>query len=651
MRSVALIHRSTAAEARQAVSLEKPADNSSYLWFVAGGLTLYCIVLITVTGDIGFSGDDWWILALPYWNTFQDSLVLYANKFLRPVEGLYWISLFELFGFNRVAFHLCSLLLLAGSTVLMGVSLNQAFPGRRDCVFIAVLLAFFLPPVSCLTYVLFTDNSRLSMLLFWISVLAFQRWARKAPSWVGLALPVLLYVSSFLTYEGPSFLIFMAPLLVWPIHRSRSGGFSDRAFMIRLSVGILTGFAAALVIRFFFLSGGAVGQSYFLPPFKLLWSYLALLPFYLFAPFTSMSADTPAVLVGLMAVLGTAGLLLVAGRGRSVKEISAGRKTEARSRWNMVLLGGGILVLGMLPYQLAGYGTFSPRLLDTLMVKFGLLPVGDLSWFNFTWASRIYSSASFGVAILLAAVLSGWRKSWARLCGNAAVLAVIGFMAVFHAGLSQDWREAAEIRNDLMRSLVTQVPAVRSGTNFVFLDIDCSHKRAEVVRRWNGLRELVAMLYTDQTLSAWYVYSNANDSPNHMDRQAVAMSAGFLTRGQRQGEPAPHESLLLLKRSGSQLVLLDKIARHDGLAGAGIEWRGAEQLVSNMGRIEACGTAMSPEARLACNAWTSGLISSLQLTRLNSTLASLRGSRYGVIHHAHRRHFFKMRLYRFKARL
>ena len=121
------------------------------------------------------------------------------------------------------------------------------------------------------------------------------------------------------------------------------------------------------------------------------------------------------------------------------------------------------------------------------MAKCGLMPEGDLSWFNFSWASRIYSSASVGVAILLAAGLSGWRKPSARLLGKAAALVIIGFMAVFHAGLSLDWREAAEIRNDLIRSLVSQVPEVRSGTNFVFLDINCSHKRAEVIRRENGL--------------------------------------------------------------------------------------------------------------------------------------------------------------------
>jgi len=627
------------------VSTEQPESGKSYLWFVVAGLALYCVALTAITGDIGFDGDDWWVLACPYWNNFPDSLALYVRKFLRPVEGFYWISLFELFGFNKVVFHLCSLLLLAGSAALMGVSLDRAFPGRRACVSIAVLLAFFLPPVSCLTYVLFTDNSRLSMLLFWACVLAFQRWAQKSSPWRGLALPVALYVGSFLTYEASSFLIFVAPLLVWPVHRCYSGRASDRAFLIKLCVGILAAFSAAVAIRFVFLSGGAVRHSYLFPPLDLLWSYLALLPFYLLAPFTSMSADRWAILVGCLVVLGTAGLFFVVGRGRPpTAAVAPENRFAPGSQWCLVVLGAGILVLGMLPYQLAGYGSFTPRLVETLMVKCGLLPEGDLSWFNFNWASRIYSSASFGVAILLAVALSGWRKSSARLLGKATALVAIGFMAIFHAGLSVDWREAAEIRNDLMRSLVSQAPAVKSGTNFLFLDLNCSHKRAEVIRRWNGLRELVGMLYADQTLGAWYVDSYADDSSVHTCRQALATPSGFLTRGQRQPEPASHESLLLFKRTGRELVLLDGITAQDGSGLTGIAWQGVGRLASNFSRIEAWSTAISPRARLARNAWTSGLISTLELTRLKSTLISPRDPKR-LAFRAFRRHLFKMRLH------
>ena len=635
------------------MSKEQRDAGKSYLWFVVVGLLLYCVVLTAVTGDIGFDGDDWWVLSYPYWHSFSDSVVLYARRFLRPVEGLYWISLFEIFGFNKVAFHLCSLLLLAGSAALMGLSLDRAFPGRQTCVSIAVLLAFFLPPVSCLTYVMFTDNSRLSMLLFWTSVLAFQRWAHRSLTWRGLALPVTLYVVSFLTYEAASFLILVVPLLVWPVYRRHSDRSVDKAFLIKLGLGILTAFVTALSVRFLFLKGGAVEHSFLLPPLELVWSYLALFPFYLVSSFSSLPEDSWALAMGFLVVLGTAGLFILSNRSRPEAGEPAKRWFEPGSLRYLVVLGGGIFILGMLPYQLAGYGIFSPRMLETVMAKCGLIQGGDLSWFNFSWASRIYSSASFGVAILLAAGLSACQKPLTKLLAKTTAVAVIGSMAVFHAGLSVDWKEAAKIRNDLVLSMVSQVPDVRSGTNFVFLDLPCSHKRAEVIRRENGIRELISMLYSNPTLGAWYVYPDAYSHSGHLFQQAVAKPEGFMSRGQKQDQPAPHESLLLFRRCGRELVLLDKITAQDRSVATGIAWSGVEQLSSNFERIEAWSPAISPEARLARNAWTSGLIATLHLRQLKSTVASLRGPRYVAIslRRALRRHLLKMRLYRSGRRI
>jgi hypothetical protein len=135
----------------------------------------------------------------------------------------------------------------------------------------------------------------------------------------------------------------------------------------------------------------------------------------------------------------------------------------------------------------------------------------------------------------------------------------------------------------LYRSLI-----VKPDTNFLFLDIDCSHKRAAVIRKWNCLSELVRMLYADKTLGAWYVYRHAYNQPNHMAQQAVVTPAGFLSRGQRQGEPSPPETLLLFNRSGRELVLLDRITERDGSVSTGIEWAGVRGLASNFERIEAC---------------------------------------------------------------
>ncbi len=52
------------------MSTEQPEGSKSYLWLTAVGLALYCVVLAAVTGDIGFNGDDWWVLAGPYWHSF-----------------------------------------------------------------------------------------------------------------------------------------------------------------------------------------------------------------------------------------------------------------------------------------------------------------------------------------------------------------------------------------------------------------------------------------------------------------------------------------------------------------------------------------------------------------------------------------------------
>ena len=239
----------------------------SILWPVAAGLALYSLAVAALTGDIGFEGDDWWIFSWPYHNSFPASLLAYAEASLRPIEGIYWITLFEIFGFNKIAFNLSSLLLLSGACLMMGWCLLTAFPQKRSFAVLAILFAFFLPTVSCLTYVICTDNSRLSMLLFWACVAGFQRWSAKGLSWPDLFAPVVLYVLAFLTYEASSFLIFIVPFLVWPVwlcHRAES---SDRDFLIGLGSALWPRLSRSLFPYVFCFSMGALSviRVFFLP--------------------------------------------------------------------------------------------------------------------------------------------------------------------------------------------------------------------------------------------------------------------------------------------------------------------------------------------------------------------------------------------------
>jgi hypothetical protein len=581
------------------------------MWLVAGCLFVYCLILTAITGDIGFEGDDWWILSWPYWHSFPQSLFVYAKESLRPMEGVYWISLFELFGFNKIAFHLFSLLLLAGAAILMGVALIRAFPGKKAMAILATLMAFFLPTVSCLTYVVATDNSRLSMLLFWVSVIAFQRWSARSASWASLAVPISLYIPAFLTYEAPSLLIFAVPLLVLPVHL-RSNVISNKDFLIRIGTGVSLAFLSAIAVRFMFLSGGAVGHRHLFPPVELLWSYVALLPFYLAAPFTDISFSSLECFLAILVMTAA----LVAAISKPVANLEKSESVfGVNTTLYLTLVGLTVLVLGMLPYQLAGYGSVCPKISETVLAKFGAIPDGHTAWLNFNWSSRIYSAGTFGVAILIALLATNWKNQKLRAATTTVAIAMIGLMVIFHAGLRKDWQEAAQIRNKVMMGLVSQVPEVQSGTNFVFLNLDSSHKRAAVFRGWGGIRELIRMVYDDRKLGAWFLYPYCWKWPNNLFQQAIVSEKGFVSRGMKLDQPVPLETLLVMNKVGSSLVMLDGINPHDGMAPTGIRWSGASAVRSNARRIVGWSdSAISSNKYM--NAWESGLIATLHLSKV-----------------------------------
>jgi hypothetical protein len=577
----------------------------SELWITASGLIIYSIILTLMTGNTGFEGDDWWVFSVPYWHSFPESIWIYASEFLRPVEGIYWIGMFEIFGFNRTAFHFFSLLLLSAGSILMGLSLSKTFPGNRAFIILCVLFSFFLPMVCSLTYVVFTDNSRLCSVFFWVSVLLYQRWVSKGCAWTGLFLPSILYVISFLTYESCSLLIFTVPLLLIPIHNRMEYRLPDFSFLARLATGILIAFSTAIVLRFTLLNGGAVAHNHLFPPVTLILSYLGLLPFYLAAPFSPPQNDLWSWSIGIMLAVFAAAFIYLRNQTNE-------RALQNNSKY-IIFLGLCIFLLGMLPYQLAGYGSVIPDISETFLTKAGVID-GSTKWFSFDAMSRIYSSASFGIAIIIAAVLTLWRSPWQRKLSASVAALILGCMIAFHVGLRVDWKEAAQIRNDIVKSLITQVPNVIPNTNLIFLDLECNHKRAAVFRGWIGLRSLISMLYHQHTVNAWYLYPYSWSPPNSRYPQSVVSPAGFWSRGMQA--PARESSLIILKRYGRDLVPLNKISESDGQAPTGISWVERSSIHTNTDRIIAWAD-IDKDPQNFRNAWSTGFISTLNLARLN----------------------------------
>ncbi len=598
---------------------DSAASNIRLLLLLAAILVIYSITLTALTGDIGFEGDDWTILGWSYWHQFPGSIWGYAEEFLRPVEGVYWISMFKIFSFNSIAFHLFSLLLLAGSCVLMGACLSKAFPGRGALIVLSVLFAFFLPMVASLTYVVFTDNSRLSALFFWTGVLAFQTWAQRSQSWKGLVPAILLYLLSFLTYEAEGFLIFIVPLLLWPIHR-RNVKRSDKSFISRIGVGVMAAFVTALAIRFLLLNGGVVQRTGILPSPMLVWGYWALLPLYLAAPFTAVPGELQIWVLALAVTLSAAGMLFFVVRDTECAEkaVEANTGGNRRDLFFLIIIGIGILFCGMLPYQLAGYGSEPPTLINTVLTKWGVIKDSSSAWFNFHEAGRIYSSASFGLAILLGTLVTCPQGRKAKLLANSAAVTCAGFMVLFHAGLSVDWKEAAHDRNVLLRSLISQVPGVKPKTNFVFFDLESYHKRAVVIRGWAGLRDMIRMLYGDRTLRAWYVYPSERDRLNAGCQPAFVLPRGFVSRGVSFDKPAPHDSLVLLRRHGTNLVWVDKVTENSKMASAGISWGGCDSIHSNHARVIPWANRKPAWRSFVEERWKSGLASASNLVGLRA---------------------------------
>jgi hypothetical protein len=525
------------------------------------GLMAYSIGLAVAAGETGFQTDDWWVLSVPYWHSFPSSFWQYAVEFRRPLDGLIWVTLFPLFGFNKTLFNLFALTSLALACFMMGAALTRAFPQRRDFVAASMLLAFFLPTIAPLTYVLHMDNIWVCFILFWGSVRAFQHWAEmRNPPWKGLILPVSLYYLSTLAYDAANLWIFLAPLLVWPVRIRHREGTLDNTFLFRLGAGIVLGFAGLVLSRFVLFGGGAVGLRTLVPPLKLVESYFTVFPLYLEAPFRSLPLDPWTLGLGGMVLVMSAWLLY---RTDGLLPDAQGNGLPRPGEGELILLWGiTSIVLGVAPYLMAAYGAST----------------------GYHGRSRIYSSASFGVAILLGLLITGWRPPAVRYAAKTVAVAAIALMALFHADLRRDWQRAAEMNCSLWTSLTRQVPDVAAGTVFLFLDLQCYiGNRAIVFGGVNGLREFIRMFYHHRNIAAYYLYPQNDPSARSEPRLATVSASGIVARGVLPKEPIPLDRLLIVARKGDRLVLLKGLSAGDGIAA--IRWSGVSSIRSNLSRI------------------------------------------------------------------
>lgn len=522
-----------------------------------------CIpVFLYLTGDIGFQGDDWWIFSIARWNKFPESLLIYAQESKRPIEGLYWTSLYEIFGLNEPAFLAGSLILLALSCVMMSKCLLRAFPDQTRWAVMSGMLSFVMTPLANLVFMLHTDNSRISCLFFWISCWLFQSWAKESEKISKLALPILFYCLATLTYENCALLIFAVPFLVFPVFKQSAEYKSTINFFLKLTISITIGFTLFLSIRFMVFGGGAVGHKSLIPSLELALSYVRVLCQYMSYPLQSIRYDPGSLIWAVLFSFFVFLVLKCFPRSLSEKTQPSGKLSKGFNYFWMIMSSFAILGMGIAPYLLAGY---SPEL-------------------GFTSQSRIFSSAGFGIAAIVClplALSSGYEKI-NRIIEYGLLIFV--FLSSFsQISLRNDWIQAKVFRDSVTASLLKQVPDVKDGANFLFLDLQWYlSNNAVVFQGVDGLTEWVKILYGNPKINGYFLYSQTTENEDQ-EKKAKISSGGVTARGSAVHGPLPLDSLILMERKGDKLLKIERIAKDEDRILA--RWEDVETIHTNRNLI------------------------------------------------------------------
>lgn len=531
-------------------------------WQVFFILAAYAAILAAFTGDVGFCVDDWWMLSFPYWNGYWQGLQEYVKDMKRPLEAVYVVTLFTLFGFHKAAWFFCAMLELAAACFFMGMCLLRAFPERPGFVAAAMLFGFFIPSASSLTYLTHMDNMWLCMLLYWASVAAFQRWAECSPSWVGLAAPIALYYLATLAYDAANLLIFLVPLFVAPVLERHGAKLFDPRLWLKLCCGLIAGFSLLLVTKMTVFGGGLVSLKHVIPSPELIWSYAQTFPAYVVAPFVNLTTNGISWALAVLIVIAT-GLVVAWNKSADPSADASTRAVVVPFSVYVGLWVLGLIVLGSLPYLMAGYGA----------------TVG------FFGQGRIYLVAGFGVAILFGAAATAFRSGWPARISRSAAVACIMAMVLFHADLRRDHQAAHEIREEVWKSLRSQAPSVAPGTVFLFLDLQSYiGNRAVVFGGVYGLKDFIKIFYGRRDVDAYFLYSGDERQADPGTAKATVSPAGIVPRGRPAGEPIPLDRVLIFKKDGSRLKLLDSLDSTD--KSLLIQWDKIDAIRSNHSLID-----------------------------------------------------------------
>lgn len=482
-------------------------------------------------------------------DSFVMAVLAKLTRQFRLGQELYNTLLVYPFGLDRGLILAMSLVLHLAVAALFHACLLRAFPGRRRLAATAAVLAAAMPMVTATLFIAFMDTSRMALALTFLAILLYQGWAARPDRVWPLAVAVVCVFAGFTFYENALLFLAAVPLLS-PETRSFLVQFRrDRAARAALlkAVGAAAGLVGLIAAHRYLLgyidvdipAERAMGVG------ELMVAYGQAALSYLAQASVPGWAGVGALLVALPFALAT---VLAAARAE-------GRGTG----WLPVAaaLGVALTVLGMLPFAVADYGP--PK----------------------AWSQeiRVLSSASYGIALLIALIPELLPAGKARLAAGGMLAVVVAAWMGFWFEIRGAWVTAARQHCEAWTSLLRQVPHVEGRTAILFLDLRGSVGDVPVLVNKDSLLALVQLLYKARG-------QDGQVFGYHLDRlPKVTMSASpqgieTLRSSLHAGAPLPLDRLILVRRDGSRMEVLDRVTRDAGEFG--IDWRdGVSELRTN----------------------------------------------------------------------
>lgn len=505
-------------------------------WLTSLVLGLFLIAVAALSGVIQnyYNGEEFYIYhyanGLPHVQAWQQ--FFYENS--RLIEGIFWTYQYKLLGYNPLLTHSFSFVLVLITAILASACFLNVWPQKnriRALPYLFVFLFFLNWASTSIVFRQSYDNSRISLIFFFLAGLAVQRWAAvQRPHW--LLLSFAFWLGSVLTYENA---VFLFPALLWlawpllPAHKRTSLRSQTTLFAELTTISGLI-----LLIPFWLYSQTARSETFDIAsmPANVIGAGPAI--YWGFSQFFNLGvvALGSFVAIGLFLILVLSSLWLV----RLHRGSNAARASETELRWTCVYFASlWFVIFGPLPYILLGYGI----------------------------SGRVYSSAVFGVVPLMLLLYEAAEKRVRRMATIALLLlfAASGLIMAAQEMVRVNQSEAS--LNIFYRGLKDAIPNVERETVFVIINGSIGV---------GSCGESLEMLYNKEDLKCAVLRPTSSyDSIRHA------------TELESSGQHLPVERWILILVVDNVPTMIDELKPGD--FGLRITWESTEPMRTNPERI------------------------------------------------------------------